>query len=312
MATSGSIDYNQTRNEIITDSLMLLGVLSPDQSISDSDLAFSDRILNKMVKAWMNQGIHLWTTTEATVFLTKGTEVYSLNSSSGDHASNTVSETTLSANEASGQTVLSVTSSTGMTASDNVGIELDDGTLQWTTIVSVDSVTQITVTASLTDDAASGNNVYAYTTRMGRPLDIIDVRLRNDNDDDQPVRQAGREEYFSMSDKDTEGDPLIYYYDPQLTTGKLYVWPAPDAVSDRLKITYRRAIEDFDAAGNNPDFPQEWLDAITYNLAVRLAPAYKKDDKIIKTLAPMANDMLFNAKSWDNEYGSFFHQPDVE
>src|SRR5690349_18697247 len=50
------------------------------------------------------------------------------------------------------------TSSAGMTIADNIGIKLDDSTRQWTTIVSIDSATQITVTDALTSSAGQGNS----------------------------------------------------------------------------------------------------------------------------------------------------------
>jgi len=67
--------------------------------------------------------------------------------------------TTLSADEAAGQTVLSVTSSANFTAGNYVNILLDDDTIHRTTIASVDSSIQITIAAALPGKASSGNNV---------------------------------------------------------------------------------------------------------------------------------------------------------
>lgn len=303
MATSGSIDFKLNRDELIKDALILLGAVGADQSVSSEDNNLGSRALNRLIKAWQGQGIHLWTETEATVFLEKSQQSYALNASTGDNASQTVVETTLSAAEASGQTILSITSTTGMTASDNIGIELDDGTIQTTTIVSVDSATQVTVTAALTGNAASGNFVFTYTTKLARPLDIISVRVKDKNGYETRVRRIGREDYFNQSDKASTGKIVQYYYDPQLSTGRLYVWPVSETVSDRLKITYRRSLEDMDSGTNDFDFPQEWLDALTYNLAVRLAPAFGKQQKL-QSLAPLAERFKQDMLDWDHEKGS--------
>lgn len=122
-------------------------------------------------------------------FFDQDTATYNLNASSGDEASNnsTVVETTISAAEASGQTVLSVTSSTGMTASDVVLIEMDDGTVHSTTIASVDSATQITVTAATDDTAATGNAVFSFTSKLERPLKIVNARLRDQDGNDREL-----------------------------------------------------------------------------------------------------------------------------
>lgn len=311
MATSGSTNFNLTRNDIIKDALILLGAVGSEETVDSADIDVASRVLNSMVKAWQGQGIHLWGHQEASLFVTKGTESYSLDgTASSADASNSVVTTTLSADEAAAQTVLSVTSSTGMTASDVVLIELDDGTYEDTTIVSVDSSTQITVTNALTSAAASGNNIYTFTTRMGRPLDIHSVRLRSDSGNDRILNKISREEYFGLPDKTSQGQPVSFFYDPQLTTGKLYLWPNPDAIDYFLKMTYSRSIEDFDAAGDNPDFPQEWLEAITYNLAVRLAPMFGKDQKVLQLLVPLASQMLADVKQFDNEDSSLRVTPD--
>ena len=311
MATSGSSNFNQTRDEIIKDALLLINVIDAEESVEAEDAAYASRVLNRMIKAWQAQGIHMWTETEATVFFAADTVQYSLGSSA-DHASNTVVETTLGGDEAASQTVLTVTSSTGMTAADNVGIELDDGTIQWTTIVSVDSSTQITVTAALTSAAGSGNAVYTYTTRLGRPLDIIDARLRDQDDLDRRMTRISREDYMAQPDKTTESQPLHYFYDPQLTNGQLYIWPEPSNMKERLKITYRRSIEDFDDADDNPDLPQEWLEAIVYNLAVRLASAFGMSQKVLQDVGPLAGQFLENMRAWDHDKTSIKFIPDTQ
>lgn len=62
-----------------------------------------------------------------------------------------------------------------------------------------------------------------------------------------------------------------------LNYGDLYVFPTPatiDATNNKVYIVYQDLSEDFLVTGDNPDFPQEWLDALKYGLAARLAPEY--------------------------------------
>jgi hypothetical protein len=66
--------------------------------------------------------------------------------------------TTLSGNEAAGQTVLSVTSETGFSVSDNIGILLNDGMQHQTTVAST-AAGEITVDDPLPSAADSGNSV---------------------------------------------------------------------------------------------------------------------------------------------------------
>ena len=316
MATSGSTNYNDTRNEIIKDALILIGVIGAEETIHEADQALGARFLNRMVKSWDAQGIHLWTYNEATLIPQDNINNYSLGSASGDaHVSDNMIVTTLSAAEAAGQTIISVTDSTGMTASDNVAIVLDDDTVEWTTISTVDSSTQITLADSLDSAAASGNLVYAYTSKSNRPLRISSIRRRTNtgqNQQEVPLIKLSREEYFDLPNKESRGTPTQFYYDPQLTSGKLYLWPTPDDPETRIQITYQAQIEDFDAAGDNPDFPQEWLECITWNLAMRLSPVFGKHEMAVSTIAPTAEMMLQRIKDYDQEVTSVQFMPNYE
>ena len=211
MATSGSINFNVTRNDIITHALQVIGRLGAGETANSNDVTFCSTALNLIVKSWQAHGLHLWSRTEATIYLTKGTASYSLiSTSAGANAANTVVETTLSADEASGQTILSVTSSTGMTAADVVLVQMDVGTFLASTISTVDSSTQITIAASLTVAAASGNAVFTFTTRMGRPIDILSARLINSSSIERALQKVAHEEYFDISNKTIESKPLQF------------------------------------------------------------------------------------------------------
>jgi hypothetical protein len=290
--------------------MRLIGVLGVSESASTNELTFCSNALNLMLKSWQAEGLNLWTRQEATVFLTADTSEYSLPGASG---SDTVVETELSVAAATSATSLTVDTTTGMTASDVILIELDDGTLDSTTIVSVDSSTTLTITTGLSSAAAVDNNVYTYTTAIARPLDILNVRYRNDDLFDRELEKLTYEEYQARPSKDTtSGTPTSFTYAPGLDTGKLYVYPRPDSVDGRLKITYTRVVEDLDSATDNADIPEEWLEAVVYGLALRIAPAFGKDQKAIQTIGPIAENLRQALEEWDNEKSSVFIRPDYE
>lgn len=302
MATSGSIDFNLNRNEIIELAFQNLGIYGTGESIDAKDMEFAVKTLNLMIKSWQGKGIHIHTKTEATMFLTSAQRSYSL---AGARAADTIVATTLSADEATAQTVLSITDTTGMTAADNIGIELSDGTRQWTTIASVDSSTQVTVDVALTGAASSGATVFSYTTAMNRPLDILSMRILNSTGTERPMMKISREEYFNKVNKDTTGEPTQFYYDADTVTGAVHLWPTADDVSDRIEMTYQRTLQDFDNATDDADFPQEWIEAIMLNLAVRLAPAFgiadTPNDRPIAALKELARETLADMKSYSQE-----------
>lgn len=306
MTTSGSSDFTQTRDQIISDALSILAILSAGETATAADITFCSNILNKMVKAWMGQGIHLWTEESGTLFLVSGQAQYNLIAgASGAKASDGTStvETTLAAN-ASGLTI-TVASSTGMTIGDAIGIAESNTVITWTTISNIVGTT-ITLAGSLVGTAPSGNAVFTYTTQLPRVLSIQSARLRNLNNFDKMMEIKPREDYMRIPQKLITGDPIILYYSPQMTQGQVFIWPTPSNVNNRIEVTYLRQLQDFDSSSDTPDLPQEWLEALTYNLAVRIAPAYGISLSSggvggNPSLLSMAAQMLEDMKAWDAE-----------
>ncbi len=307
MTTSGSYDYNQTRDQIISDALQLLNILAAGETATANDITFCANALNKMVKAWMGQGIHLWTEEEGTIYLVNGQTQYSLPGANASDGSGTPVETTTSAAASLGATSIICTTTTGMTAGDNIGIEIQSSpiSLQWTTIASVVGTT-VNLNTTLTAAANLGAFVATYTTAMPRVISIQSARVRDSGNFDRPVWIKARDDYMMIPQKNITGQINVVYYSPQMTTGILYVWPTTSSVSQRLKVTYLRTIQDFDSSSDNPDLPQEWLEVITYNLAVRIAPAYgvnlssggvAGNPDILRQAAQYLEDM----KAWDAE-----------
>lgn len=120
------------------------------------------------------------------------------------------------------------------------------------------------------------------------PLEITDVRITR-NSQDLPMNRMSREEYFALPVKSSEGYPTQFYYDYQREGGTLYVWPAPDSTAGTIKFTYRRKIMDAGDSGDTLDVPDNWMEAVTYNLAKRLLPYYPGANPVnVKLVLEMA------------------------
>ena len=306
MTTSNSVNYSQTRTEVITDAFQLLGVYGLGRTVSAEDMAVANSFLNKMIKSWQSRGLHLWSTEEAYMFVTPDADSYTLSSDSSSAYACARSDavlTTLGSAALSSATTLTVVTTTGMTAADIIGVVLTDGTLHWTTIVSVDSSTGLTITSGLASAAASGNNVYTFTSRINKPLRIHSVRRVSGvtSPSASNLEALSHSDYFSLPNKKLTGSASAYYYNPDLTTGKLYLWPCPSSASTYVEFTYERMLEDMDSASDTFDFPSEWLEVITWQLAVRLAPAFGKDEKAASTIGPVASAMYDELLAWDSQ-----------
>ena len=305
MTTSGSIDFALTRDNISTHILRLLGIITKGETADSNDLSFCSNALNMMVKSWQTDGIHLWAQSQALIPLISGRNEYIIdgtttNQVGGDKAHNT----TLSAAASAGASSITVTSATWANVSDYVVIELDDETIQTTTISSI-STTTLTLAATVTSAAASGNNVIIFTSLLNRPIEINSAQYRYRDGTERTLSILSRSKFMALPNKGATGSPTAMYYTPQLSNGRLYVWPTPENASDMLSIAYQRTLEDFDAAGNNPDLPQEWLDALVYNGAVRVAPAFGISlNKVSPEIIQIAVQTRENLKAWDFESGA--------
>ena len=314
MATSGSVNFNQTRNEIIQDALALIGVYGVGRTISSEDMNFASNMLNKMVKTYQAEGLHLWSKEEAYLFIADNTASYTLDGSTARAALASGSVLTeLNGAHSASATTLTVDSTTGMTAADVIGIVNDDDAVTWTTIVSVDSSTGLTITSGLDGACADNSNVYTFTSRINKPMRVLGMRRVTGGPSSPssiPMMALSHQEYFDLPNKETNGLPTHFYYNPDLSSGKLYMWPRPNDPEMYFEMTFERQLEDFDSSSDNPDFPTEWLECLTYQLAVRLAPAFGKST-MLQAIGPIAQDLYKQVSSFDTEAYSISIMPDL-
>ncbi len=305
MATSNSTDYTQTRNEIIADALNLLGVYTTGDTISSNDYTFCSNILNKMIKGWESRGLHLWTEEEGVIFLTPSVNDYFLTTSNGSSTGANIVLTTLASTATAG-TSITVNSVLGMSVSDRIAVKVDSDTYTITTISAIDTSSKvITLVGSLSGTATAGNVVMVYTNLLDRPLNIMSARFLNSSGAERPIQLVGRAEFENMNNKFNTGKVNLAYYSPKISTANFKVWPAPDSDEDCIRISYLRRIQDFDSSSDNADIPQEWLEAITYNLAVRIASAFGIDaNKRDPSIPFIAQQSLMDLEIWDVEPSS--------
>jgi hypothetical protein len=153
------------------------------------------------------------------------------------------------------------------------------------------------------------------TVNTPKPLKIIQAYLHDSTTNlDVPMRIITRDEYNRLGNKQTTGQPIQCYYDPQNSYGDLKLFPIADATSvtnKTITLVYQRPFEDFDAAADEPDFPQEWFDAVKHLLADRLAPEYGLAIQERQDLRGRAEKLKQEALSFGTEEGSLFFSADL-
>jgi hypothetical protein len=217
-----------------------------------------------------------------TLFLAKGQQKY-LVGPSDTNATTAYGRTTVSSSYAAG-TSLSVTALTDtttepgttatMTASDFIGVELDDGTISWTTISAAAS-SPITLGGALAGAAAAGNYVWWFTSKAQRFPAIESAVLRDENLNDTPVRiYTDAKEYDQgVSDKYSDGDPTSVLIESLRTNTRVTLNSQPTDVTKTLVLTALYPSEDYDSTADDIAFPQEYLRPLICELAFALAPA---------------------------------------
>jgi hypothetical protein len=304
MAVSGTNTFSQTRNDIISRALSILGVKTRGRALTSEEVNEASDALNLFVKGLKSEGIYLWKYAEGTLFLTVGQESYTIDGSTAN-ATESFAETTTSAAASSGATAIVVTSATGFTAGYYVGVMQDDGDIFWTTVASVAGTT-INLTNALTDDVSSAATVYVYQTKITRPEAITSARKRDSSDYDTPLNELARSDYFNLSQKKVTGMPTQFYYDKQLSYGTFYLYQAPDDATNTIKFTFQKMFFDFTTGNDNPDFPIEWAETLAFGLASRLTYDYGIDKTKAELIKRTADEMLRNLKGYDREDSIYF------
>lgn len=304
MATSGSSNFNVTRDEIIKAAARKIGAIRANETPNAKLVTDFAEALNAMVKHWQGRGIHVWTVSEATLFPQPGQVQYTISSAaSSDNATLSFVSTTIATEAVSGASTVTVASDTGISDGDYIGIVVDDGSVHWTTVNGTPASDVVTLTAVLDDSAAVGNYVYAYTNKIVRPLKVVDARWVDASTgyETPTITMMARLDYRRLPNKTQAGSVTNAFYDPQLTAGYLNLWQVPSTFDGYVNFTWYRPIEDFDASGDNPDLPQEWIRTLIWNLALEMGPEYDVPDAKWNRVVAMATSSLDDMEGWDRE-----------
>ena len=76
MSTSGSTDFNVTRDQLIAGALRIVGAIAQGETPNATMVTEASESLNMLVKAWQADGMPIWVTKEYTLNLTNGVNTY--------------------------------------------------------------------------------------------------------------------------------------------------------------------------------------------------------------------------------------------
>jgi hypothetical protein len=149
-----------------------------------------------------------------------------------------------------------------------------------------------------------------------KPLKVIQGFYRNIQSTppiDTPVMVVSKQEYNVLGSKFSTGTANTIFYDPKVTNGLLYVYLTPDANAQtnlELHLVAQMPLNDLLNSSDIPDFPNEWMNCLVWNLADQLSLEYGVPMNTRQEISQRANAYRTQLSDWDVEASSTFFQPD--
>ena len=149
-----------------------------------------------------------------------------------------------------------------------------------------------------------------------KPLKILQGFYRNTQatpNIDTPVLLVSKQEYNVLGSKFSTGTANTIFYDVRKTNGILYVYLTPDSNAQtnlQMHLVAQMPINDISLATEIPDFPNEWMNCLVWNLADQLALEYGVPMNHRQEIANKAAMYKAQLVDWDVEAYSTFFQPD--
>lgn len=313
---AGTAKYNPAASKLITRAFRDMGVIDETEQPTAAMMADGMDKANLLLKAWQALGIHVWTEEEAILFLQQGQVRYLLGDPGGDFTPDRAvdafayQQTVTAFTAGAGASTLTLSSVAGLADGMAIGVGLDSGATQWTTISGAPNGSTVQLAAPLAGSASAGAYVFAYAAAnaITRPLKVPFARrlawapagsLAGPNE--IPIWVMSRKDYMAQPNKLSQGQPTQIFYAPKEGFGELFVWPTPTDASCAIRFTWMRPIADLLSQASTADLPQEWLNVLEWSLAKELGPSYEVPPVKWDRILLMANQGLDMAQSWDRE-----------
>jgi len=309
MAGSGIYVLSKTLNEVAAEAFDILQIGADGETLGGDMLGRAKISLNLMLKEWQTQGMHLWSETEGTLFLTVGQEKYDFRKTS-THIANTWYETTTTAATSASATSILVTRIANIKDGDVIGIIQNDNNLFWTTVNGTPSGLTVQLDDSITLASVSGAHIYNYRPGTSTSPELIpvsrvlNVRRRELTDYEIPIVFTSRQDYFDLPNKEQIGTPIQAYYSRQdiagETSGIMYLWNSPSSSVPVINFTYERKLEILINNDDTVDVPDYALDALIYCLALRLVQKFGTSKELALWIKADANRLKNDMLSYDS------------
>lgn len=168
-----------------------------------------------------------------------------------------------------------------------------------------------------TSDLFWNANDPTQTPVTDRPLKIIQAWIRNmavTPPVDIPLMVISQQEYNVLGSKYSTGVANTLYYNPRVDYGELNVYLTPDATTAtnyQVHFMYQRPLKDITTAQSLPDFPNEWMNCLVWNLADQMALEYSVPGSHRQEIAARAKAYRDDMADWDVDVPSVYFSPNM-
>lgn len=147
-------------------------------------------------------------------------------------------------------------------------------------------------------------------------LDVLNVLLQTPQDGggwrDFPLSAYNRDEYASLPNKSQASTRPTCYWFEKLRVPQLTLWPVPSDDTRRLLVFRHRQIQDVGALTEELEIPSRWLEAVCWQLALRLAfelPEVKPDR--VAAIQAMRQEMTIEVEGGETDSAPVYFAPTI-
>lgn len=292
--------FQLTLSEIIQEAAGLIQVGVDGEQFAAEYYARSVNVVNRCILEMQAQGLHLSSYKVGYLFLQPNQYKYVIED---EHATNEYWDRQLSDDYTTGDTVLDISDDDDLEVDDTIGITLDDGSIQWTTVSSIDTGTpSVTIADALTGDASEDNYIFNYRTAL-RQISRIQQMWRRDNYvNDVPISMISQQEYDVLPFKTTSpGLPSQAYYYRGIPKGTLYLWTIPVNSTYIIGFWYESKLGQMKNPTDVMDLDQFYYPAFTYLIALRMCDTFSVSAQMKQSIKETAAELMMQALNYDDE-----------
>lgn len=322
MATSGTIGTTVINTAKMLEKALRRAGLSP-QAVTPETVETAKDSLFMLLMSMTNRGLNLWCIDKKIIPLNHGQATYDL-------PPGTLSVLNLLQATPSRADYTLNTTATDVTATCVESVNLarfgvkfvTNPTAAFTFESSTDGLTwEVLTTVAVTDLQDTGYYTWvdlniqpnaAYFRINGLVGGLFSDLYLSVNNREVVIAPFNRDDYANQPNKTFMSSSVTNYYFEKLVEPLLTVWPVPNDDSRHLILFRHRQMQDVGTLTDTLELPSRWIEAITWQLCLRLAfelPGI--DPSRRQEVMQMANAMTAEVESGETDNAPLYYQPNI-